>query len=97
MIDPVFKTLVLTLENRERSLVNRRFLCQSHEEIIDHILLHCDKTRVLWELFLSFFGVTWVFPTSVRRALEGDFCGQEEKGGFEGWALMAFFFLLFGG
>ena len=51
--------------------MNRRFLCQSHEETIDHILLHCDKTRVRWEFFLSFFGVTRVFLTSVRCALEG--------------------------
>ena len=36
------------LQKGGRSLANRCFLCQRHEETMDHLLLHCVKTRVLW-------------------------------------------------
>ena len=39
-------------------------------------LLYC------WELFFSFFGVAWVFPYSIRQALEGwkkSFVGKKWK------------------
>ena len=41
---------VLTLDDIQRrgwSLVNRCFLCLNEEESVDHILLHCDRTRAL--------------------------------------------------
>ena len=41
---------VLTLEQLQRrgySLANKCFLCLSEVEIVDHLLLHCVKTRVL--------------------------------------------------
>ena len=41
---------VLTLEQlqtRGFSLANRCFLCLSEAKSVDHLLLHCDKTRVL--------------------------------------------------
>ena len=45
------------LQMRGWSLANRCFLCLSHEESIDHILLQCDKARVLWELIFFLFRV----------------------------------------
>ena len=32
---------------------------------MEHFLLHCVKTRVLWELLFSIFGVVWVSPKTV--------------------------------
>ena len=36
---------------------------------MDHILIHCGKTRELWTLLLSSFGVVWVFSGLVRNLL----------------------------
>ena len=52
-------------------MVNRCSLCKENEESVDHILIHCGKTRELWTLLLSFFGVVWVFPASIRNLLLG--------------------------
>ncbi|RVW42420.1 hypothetical protein CK203_070906 [Vitis vinifera] len=65
---------VLTLDQlkkRGRILANRCFLCCEEEESIDHILMHCTRARVLWELLFALFGVTWVLPFSVRDTLIG--------------------------
>ncbi|RVX00794.1 hypothetical protein CK203_026384 [Vitis vinifera] len=67
------KTLTLDqLQRRGWSLANCCFLCLSHEEFIDHILLHCDKARVLWELLFSLFRVFWVMQSTVRETLLGE-------------------------
>ena len=61
---------VLTLDRLQKrgwALANRCFLCQTCEESIDHLLIHCEKTREVWMLLLSFFGVSWVFPLSVKE------------------------------
>ena len=57
------------LKKRGRALANRYFLCCEEEKSIDHILIHCSKARVLWELLFTLFGVFWVLPFSVRNTL----------------------------
>ena len=54
------------LKKRGRILANRCFLCCEEEETIDHILIHCTRARVLWELLFVLFGLMWVLPYSVR-------------------------------
>ena len=46
------------LQKRGWALANRCFLCQMFEKTIDHLLLHCEKTREVWMLLLSLFGVS---------------------------------------
>ena len=64
------------------SLANRYFLCLSHEESIDHILLHCGKARVLWELLFFLFKVYWAMQSTIREILlgwYGSFVGRKRK------------------
>ena len=71
------------LQKRGWALVNRCYLCQRHEESIDHILLHCVKTKTLWALLFSMFGVLWVLPATVKETLlgwNGSFVGKKRKG-----------------
>ena len=63
---------VLTLDQLKRrgwNLGNRCFLCCVEEETINHILIHCSKARVLWELVFTLFGVTLVLSLSARDTL----------------------------
>ena len=65
---------VLTLDRIQRRacpLANKCYLCLSKEESIDHILLHCELARSLWNLLFSLFGVSWVLPYAVREVLLG--------------------------
>ena len=34
-------------------LVNRCFLCEEEEETIDHLLIHCSRAKMLWNLFFA--------------------------------------------
>ena len=70
------------LQKRGWVMTNRCFLCHKSEESIDHLLIHCEKTREVWMVFLSFFGVSWVFPLSVKETLlgwRGSFVGKKRK------------------
>ena len=76
---------VLTLDQlkrRGRALANRCFLCEEDEEDINHLLLHCKKAIMLWDLFLSIVGTSWVFPDSVIQTLlswQGAPMGKKRK------------------
>ena len=63
---------MLTLDQLKRkgiTLVNSCFLCEEEEETIDHLLIHCSKAKMLWNLFLAIMDYNWVFPFTVRQAL----------------------------
>ena len=66
------KTLALDqVQKRGWSLANRCFLCHVKEESINHLLVHCVKTRVMWELLFALFRVSWVLPSSIKETLLG--------------------------
>ena len=70
------------IQKRGWALANRCYLCHLNEESIDHLLLHCVKTRALWEMLFSLFGVLWVVPSSVRETLlswNEPFVGKKRK------------------
>ena len=77
------KALTLDLVQKKGwTLANRCFMCLEKEETIDHLFLHCSKTRVLWDLLFALFGVSWVLPSSVRETLlswHGSFVGKKHK------------------
>ena len=65
---------ILTLDQLKRrglTFANKFFLSQEWEETVDHLLLHCTKTRVLWDLLFSVFGVSWFISSSVQDTLLG--------------------------
>ena len=76
---------VVTLEQLQRrgfSLANRCFLRLSEAETVDHLLLHCVKTRVLWNLLFSLFGVSWTLSCTVKATFlgwNGVFMGKRRK------------------
>ena len=70
------------LKRRGFSLTNRCPPCQRSEETMDHLLLHCTMTRVLWDLLFSLFGVSWVLLASVRDSLlgwKGSFLAKDRR------------------
>ena len=72
--------IVDMLMKRGWPMVNRCNLRKDNEESVDHILIHCGKTKELWTLLLSSFGLVWVFPASVRNLLlEWKVKGLEKK------------------
>ena len=48
---------------------NRCYMCEVEEETSDHIVLHCPKARMLWQLVFYFFNVQWVMHSLVRGVL----------------------------
>ena len=72
-------------------MANRCYLCVE-EETFHHILLHCDKTRVVRHLLFSLFGMAWVIPYTVKELLCSwyeSFVGREAKSVANG-SLMSF-------
>ena len=63
-------------------MANRCFLYLSEAEMVDHLLRHCIKTRALWNLLFSLFGVAWVLSGTVKETLlgwHGAFVGKIRK------------------
>ena len=61
---------VLTLDQLKMKgipLVIRCSLCEENEETIDHLLIHCSRAKMLWDLLLVITDFNWVFPRTVRQ------------------------------
>ena len=76
---------VLTLDQLKRrgmTFANRCFMCEEEKKTIDHLLIHCKSVKLLWDLFLSIVGISWVFPQSVLHTLlawQGATMGKKRK------------------
>uniref|UniRef100_A0A2N9FA08 Zinc-hook domain-containing protein n=1 Tax=Fagus sylvatica TaxID=28930 RepID=A0A2N9FA08_FAGSY len=57
------------LRKRNMVIVNRCCLCKTAAESIDHLFLHCNLAKDLWDSVLSSFGVSWVMPCQVIGVL----------------------------
>ena len=61
-----------TLDQLKRGgipLANKCFLCEEENETIDHLLNHCSRAKMLWDLFLVIVGSSWVFPLTIGQSL----------------------------
>lgn len=36
--------------------------------MVDHLLLHCGKTQILWSFLLSLFDISWLLSPLVKEA-----------------------------
>ena len=86
---------ILTLDNLKRrgmAFANRCFMCEEDEETIDHVLIHCKSAKLLWDLFLSMVGISWVFPQSVLHTLlawQGVAVGKKRKKNMDSSSLVS--------
>ena len=49
---------------------NRCYMCKEEdEETSNHILLHCSKAHILWQLVFALFDVKRVMNSSIRGLL----------------------------
>ena len=67
------------LKRRGWILANICCLCCVEEETINHILVHCFKTKILWDLVFSLFGVNWVLPFTMRDTLLSWYVSFKDK------------------
>ena len=87
---------VLTLDQLKRrgiSLVNRCCLCEENEETIDHLLIHCSRAKILWDILLAITDFNWVFPRSVRQLLlawQSVSVGKKKEESLDGGASLYF-------
>jgi hypothetical protein len=64
---------ILTIENLSRqglTLVNWCCLCKKSEEIVNHLLIHCEFTSEIWHLVLVLFGVSWAMFGNILELLK---------------------------
>ncbi|RVW79607.1 hypothetical protein CK203_049974 [Vitis vinifera] len=54
------------LEEKRLDVDELMFLCKGEEEPCGHILLHCSKAILLWQLVFSVFGSVWVLHSLVK-------------------------------
>ena len=58
------------MQRRGHILVDWRCLCQRSLEDVNHLLIHCEVSK-LWKFALMSFGVSWIFWKKVSDLLMG--------------------------
>jgi hypothetical protein len=59
---------ILTLDNLKKKrviVIDRCYMCKTNGESVDHLLLHCEVARALWNAIFSRFSLFWVMPLRV--------------------------------
>jgi hypothetical protein len=59
---------ILTLDNLRKKrviVIDRCCMCKMNGESVDHLLLHCEVARALWNAIFSRFSLSWVMPLRV--------------------------------
>jgi hypothetical protein len=52
-------------------------MCKKSGEMVDHLLLHCEVARALWNSVFGLCGLEWVMPQHVvdlYASWRGQFC-----------------------
>jgi hypothetical protein len=44
-------------------------MCKARGESVNHLFLHCNVARDLWNMFFSLFGIPWIMPRGVMDLL----------------------------
>jgi len=76
------------LYKRKRIIVNGCYLCQKAAESNRHLFLHCTVTAKLWNMFYSFFGLSWVMPHSIKEAYESWCCWKVDSTIKQTWKMI---------
>ena len=81
------------LKRRGKALANRFYICEENEETIEHLLVHCKKVKMLWDLFLLIVGTSWVLHSTIMaRSNSGEKIKKKK-----GWQPPFAYFRLYGG
>jgi hypothetical protein len=59
-----------SLRKRKVIVVEWYCMCKKSGESIDHLFLHCEAARELWNVIFSLFGVEWIMPRRVIELLD---------------------------
>jgi hypothetical protein len=62
-------SLGLNLRRQSFTNVNWCYLCKKNEEIVNHLLIHCEYSSGMWHLVLNLFGVLWAMPSNIQELL----------------------------
>ena len=60
---------ILTLDNLKKRgffIVNRCVLCKNDEELVDHIMLHCPFSSMVWDKIWYIMSMDWVPHATIQ-------------------------------
>lgn len=53
------------LRNRGMIVLDWCYICRKGAELVNHLLLHCEMAKVLWDGMFRRVGLNWVMPKAV--------------------------------
>lgn len=70
---------------RDMQICSRFFMCEQEAEVNNHILIHCQITASLWNMFLCILGISWVMMPKTTLELLNSWPGVGSRGKKEEW------------